>query len=146
MSSRVYVFHKIRGRILYNCRFSHLMIEEIHLGKYIFQHSDNFNPSMASDYIHYTMWDEITYPSQNFNGTTAEVWEWISNVIPHFTGRVITYPCWNKSESVLVKGAPCDNHFETKSWHNTLRLSRSHTVLIFIHCYWLPAFRSSNGG
>ena len=27
-------------------------------------------------------------------GTTVEVWEWISNFIPSFTGHVITYPCW----------------------------------------------------
>ena len=26
------------------------------------------------------MWDEITYPFPNFNGATAEVWEWISQV------------------------------------------------------------------
>ena len=25
---------------------------------------------------------------------TIEVWEWISNVIPHFSGCVIPYPCW----------------------------------------------------
>ena len=24
-----------------------------------------------------------------------QVWEWISNFIPHFTGHVITYPCWD---------------------------------------------------
>ena len=37
--------------------------------------------------IHYKMWDEITYPFPNFNGCTVEVWEWISNIIPHFTGE-----------------------------------------------------------
>ena len=26
-----------------------------------------------SDYIHYEMWDEITYPFLNFNGATVEV-------------------------------------------------------------------------
>ena len=25
----------------------------------------------------------------------VEVWEWISNFISHFTGHVITYPCWD---------------------------------------------------
>ena len=30
------------------------------------------------------VWDEITYPFPNFNGCTVEVWEWISNFIPHF--------------------------------------------------------------
>ena len=38
--------------------------------------------------------EEITYPFSNFNGATIEVWEWINNSIPYFTGHVITYPCW----------------------------------------------------
>ena len=29
-------------------------------------------------------WDEITYSFPNFNGVAVEVWEWISNFIPHF--------------------------------------------------------------
>ena len=36
----------------------------------------NFNPSM--DKIS-KVWGEITDPFPNFNGCTAEVWEWISN-------------------------------------------------------------------
>ena len=41
------------------------------------------------------VWDEITYLFLNFNGCTVEVWEWISsNFIYHFTGHVITHPCW----------------------------------------------------
>ena len=39
------------------------------------------------------MRDEIP----NFNGATVwEVWEWIGNFIPHSTGHVITYSCWDK--------------------------------------------------
>ena len=30
--------------------------------------------------------DEITYLFQKVNGCTAEVWEWISNFIPHLIG------------------------------------------------------------
>ena len=30
-----------------------------------------------------------------FMTCTIEVWEWISNLISHFTGHVITYPCWD---------------------------------------------------
>ena len=52
-------------------------------------------PAWISNYMHYKMWDEITYPFPNFNGATVEVWEWISNFIPHFTGHVITYPYWD---------------------------------------------------
>ena len=32
------------------------------------------------------------YPFPNFNGATAEVWEWINNFIPHSTGHLIIYP------------------------------------------------------
>ena len=34
-----------------------------------------------SNYNHYKLWDEISYPFPNFNGVTVEVWEWISNFI-----------------------------------------------------------------
>ena len=33
----------------------------------------NFNPSMTSYYIHYNVWDEITYPFLNFDDATVEV-------------------------------------------------------------------------
>ena len=60
----------------------------------------NFNHSMSwiSNYIHHKVWDEFTYPLSNFNGAAVEVWEWISNFIPHFLGHVITctYPCWDQ--------------------------------------------------
>ena len=52
-------------------------------------------PAWISNYIHYKVWDEITYPFPNFNGCTVEVWEWITNFIPHFTRCVMTYPCWD---------------------------------------------------
>ena len=41
------------------------------------------------------MWDEITYPFLNFNGSTVEVCEWISKFTPHFVMDIITYPCWD---------------------------------------------------
>ena len=63
-------------------------------------------PAWINNYIHYKVWDEITYPFLNFNGAIVDVWEWISNFIPHYTWHVITYPCWDQSESLLVKGAP----------------------------------------
>ena len=46
-----------------------------------------------SIYIHYKVWDEITYPFSHFNGTAVEVWEGISNVILHFNKKVITHTC-----------------------------------------------------
>ena len=50
-------------------------------------------PAWISNYIQSKMWDKITHPFLNFNGTTVEVWQWISNFISHFT--VITYPSWD---------------------------------------------------
>ena len=52
------------------------------------------------------VWGEITYPFPNFNGCTVEVWEWLSNFMPHFIKDVITYPCSDLRWSMLVKGAP----------------------------------------
>ena len=53
------------------------------------------------------MWDKITCPFPNFNGTTVEVWEWVSNFISHFTGHVITYHSGIKVDRspILIKGA-----------------------------------------
>ena len=50
---------------------------------------------MQHDCIPGKMWGEITNPFQNFNGCTAEVYEWISNFILHFIIDVNTYPCWD---------------------------------------------------
>ena len=47
-------------------------------------------PAWISNCTQYIMWGEITYPFPNFNGATVEVWEWISNFIPHFIIDVIT--------------------------------------------------------
>ena len=53
----------------------------------------NFNPGMNKhpNYIHYYMWDGITYPFPNSNGVAVEVWGWISSFNPNFTGHVRTY-------------------------------------------------------
>ena len=55
--------------------------------------------------MHYKVWDEITYSLLNFNDAAVEVWELISNFILHFIGHMITYPCWDWSLTMLVKGA-----------------------------------------
>ena len=60
-------------------------------------HSLTLIPERKSNYIHYIMWHEITYPFPYFNSCTIEVWDGISNLIPHFTEHVITYPCWDLS-------------------------------------------------
>ena len=58
------------------------------------------------NYIHDKMCDENTYAYQNFNGTIVEVWKWISDFTPRFTGFVITPPCWDSNWTLLIKGAP----------------------------------------
>ena len=51
-----------------------------------------------SNYIRYKVYtDESSYRFPNFNGTAVEVWEGISNFIPHFTGNVNTCPCRDES-------------------------------------------------
>ena len=59
--------------------------------------------SRISNYIHYKVWYKITYTFIKFKDVTLEIWEWIRNFI-HSLGHVITYPCWEYSESMLVKG------------------------------------------
>ena len=38
-----------------------------------YYHEVTLIPSWISIYIHHKVWDEITYPFLNFNGTTVEV-------------------------------------------------------------------------
>ena len=40
------------------------------------------------------------------NGYTIEVWVWMSNFIAHFMMYMITYPCWDLSLTMLIKGVP----------------------------------------
>ena len=51
------------------------------------------------------MLDEITYTFPNVNGTTFEVSEKISNFISHIIMAAITWPGWDQSETIWVKGA-----------------------------------------
>ena len=64
----------------------------------IYWHGLNSIPAWIINHIYYNVLDYITY--------NREVWEWISNFIPHFIGHVITYPCSDYSWTMLVKGAP----------------------------------------
>ena len=48
-------------------------------------------------HIHHKILGEITYAFPNFNDATVDVWQLVSNFIPHFTGHVVTYPCWDWS-------------------------------------------------
>ena len=43
-------------------------------------------PANKYSHIYHKVWNKITYPFPNIRGYTVEVWEWISNFIPHFMG------------------------------------------------------------
>ena len=57
------------------------------LGTFIFRYLPNgdfnerFNLIRISNYIHYKVWNDITYPFPNFDDATVEFWEQISNFI-----------------------------------------------------------------
>ena len=59
----------------------------------VYQHGLTLRPVLISNYIHWRLWYVITYP--NSNGCAVKIREWISNFMPHITGHVITYQCWN---------------------------------------------------
>ena len=48
----------------------------------------NFNPSMDNNH----MCSKMSYPLPNVHGCNVEVWEWMSNLIPHFIMCIIVYP------------------------------------------------------
>ena len=46
----------------------------------------NFFRAWVSNYTHDIMCNEMIYPLSNVNGAAVEVWDWIGNFIPNFTG------------------------------------------------------------
>ena len=46
-------------------------------------------PARIRNCIDFDVWGESTYPIQNLNDGTDEVYEWIDSFIPNFTGDVI---------------------------------------------------------
>ena len=53
-----------------------------------------FPTQMASNAENVSIW-WCHHVSTPYLTMTDEVWEWIINFIPHFTGHVISYPCWD---------------------------------------------------
>ena len=68
-----------------------LMLVMINPGASFYLYGLTLIPAWISNYIHYKVWDEITYPFRNFNGATVEVWEWMINFTLHITGHVNTF-------------------------------------------------------
>ena len=94
------------GRIL-NCTITDTDLEAGRLGTEFWkpivlcgfktgkQWKTNMYPAWRCNHICSKVWYETTYSFLNFNGCTVEVWEWISNFMPHFMMRVVTYTCWD---------------------------------------------------
>ena len=73
-----------------------------------YKHRLTLTPAWISNYIHYNVGNEITYPFPNFNGAAIEVWEWISDLISNFTSVWLPIHAGIKSYSMFVKGVPYD--------------------------------------
>ena len=68
-------------QVLGTCTFWMDSVVPLQLGNHCKAWISNHMPSKV--------WDEITYPFPIFNSCTVEVWEWISNFIPHFIMDII---------------------------------------------------------
>ena len=60
------------------------------------------------------VWDEIIH-------SPLKCGEWISHIIPQFIMDIITYPCWNLSLSMLVRG-PLVENYVIKGAYSTIQL------------------------
>ena len=49
------------------------------------------------------LWDGITHLLPNFDSWTIDFWELLSNSISNFALGVITYPCSDQKQTLLVK-------------------------------------------
>ena len=72
------------------------------------------------NYLPSKRWDEVTLSLHKL-----QLWEWMSNLIPHFIMAIITYPWWDCSEFMLVKGSP------DKCWIDVKRSIWMRASLIF---------------
>ena len=61
-----------------------------------YKHGLTLTPAWICDYLHYNVWDEVTY---HFQTSTVEL---INNFTPHFIGHVLIYPYWDQHQTMLV--------------------------------------------
>ena len=76
-------------------------------------------PTWINNHIDWQMWDVITYPIPNTVGCTVEVWEWVSNFIPHLIRHVNIYPGYGNT--MFMKG-PGQHGSPTTFWCTVSRL------------------------
>ena len=59
-------------------------IDDKGTGSPFYEHGLTLISAWISNYLHYKVWGEITYPPPNFIGAAVEVWEWISYAIQNW--------------------------------------------------------------
>ena len=100
----------------------------------------------------YKVCDEITHPFPNVNYVTVEVWECISNFIPHLTMHVVNYPCCDWNWYLLVNGATeriiitCLGILSniTDIWFVQIHVIRFLLMVVSAHHRWHTVVRNSN--
>ena len=82
-----------------------------------YHHGLTLIPTRICNYIHYKVWDEITHPFPNFNSATIDIWEWISNSIPHCPCNYLSMPGLN---NVSKRACRCHTFisFACSLWQN----------------------------
>ena len=90
----------------------------------------------TSNHIHSKAWDKITYPFLSFQDCAIEVWEWICNLVPYFIMDGNTYPCWDQSQSILIKGAPEGEPLTTKIIFFDLPTALEHDSCVTRLTHW----------
>ena len=70
----------------------------------VYYHGLTLISGWINNHMSCKLWDEIINPFPN--SCTVEVWECTSNFLPYFIMYAIIYPCWDYSQTMLVKWAP----------------------------------------
>ena len=86
------------------------------------QHALTLILAWLNNYIHCTVWDGITYPFTNFNGTTIRVWEWIVS-LRFGNGLVLSYPTFYWACDYLFMPRFKLNHAWVECTENTICLN-----------------------
>ena len=74
----------------------------------------------TNNHIPSTVLDEITYPLPNFNLSSIEIREWISNFFPHTRLGPQVYPCNWRGPRRILSQLIWSFLFQTEQWINTL--------------------------
>ena len=97
----------------------------------------------------------ITHPSPHFNCSTIEVWEWISNFIPHWTCNCLSLagitvnPChlapevlwWNTRNSLLIMRKCLPWELMPLTYNGTAQQCCYLFVLTHVLGYWSSSFK-----